>query len=165
MMGRAEMQMLRTGDLAGGGGERRALNLFPHTDPRECSGATCGLEKVEPAPGREPLQGSGRWGQWPAGAPALLWAPPHSRRGKGGASGSADGLRTGLPQLWSVDREGKGYRVLSTWRCPLCRAPLHGLRCHLVPTGQPYPAPPPPPALTVPRWVFRTVTQEPLNPR
>lgn len=30
-MGRAEMQMLRTGDLAGGGGERRALNLFPHT--------------------------------------------------------------------------------------------------------------------------------------
>lgn len=31
MMGRAEMQMLRTGDLAGGGGERRALNLFPPT--------------------------------------------------------------------------------------------------------------------------------------
>lgn len=103
-MGRAEMQMLRTGDLAGGGGETRALNLFPpHTHPRECSGATCGLEKVEPAPSREPLQGSGRWGQWPAGAPALLWAPPRSRRGKGGASGSADGLRTGLPQLWSVD--------------------------------------------------------------
>lgn len=150
------MQMLRTGDLAGGGGETRALNLFPpHTHPRECSGATCGLEKVEPAPSREPLQGSGRWGQWPAGAPALLWLHPAPAAGKVAPAAvqtvSGQGSRSsGVSISGSQRLQGPLHLEMPSSPCPLAWAQVSpGTHGTVIPCD-PSPASPDCPTLGVP---------------
>lgn len=87
--------MLWTGDLADGG-EREAHALYwslppprpPTTSPGNVPGPPVAPRKLSPchAGDRDRARDrAGRWGQWPAGAPALLWTPPRSRRGKGGA--------------------------------------------------------------------------------